>query len=38
MASYPSLNVGFPRMKGRKFIPFDTTIIPEYRGQEHRML
>ena len=33
--SYPSLNVGCPRVKGRKVSPLGT---PEYRDQEHRML
>ena len=35
MNAYPSLNVGCPRVKGRKVHPLRT---PEYRGREHRML
>ena len=42
MDAYPSLNVGYPRVKGAKDNPFgsisEAMSTPEYRGREHRML
>ena len=40
MDAYPSLNVGYPRVKGRKGFPFDQSGSGGKRNmaQEHRML
>ena len=40
MNAYPSLNVGYPRVKGRKGCPFDQSGSGGKRNmaQEHRML
>ena len=37
-SAYPSLNVGHPRVKGRKIAPSTAQVTPEYRGWERRML